>query len=331
MAFGAKDRGSVKPSVNEGIERQRTLKSSIDCTGIGLHSGAKIRMTIHPGEADTGIVFRRTDIAGGGVLIPGTYDRVSVTNLCTTIAAPDGASIATVEHLMAALAGCRIDNAYIEVNGPEIPVGDGSAEPFAFLFDCAGVTAQDVPRRGVRILKPVAVTDGNKRAELWPGEGFSVGMAIDFNSAAVSKQNLVLGLVNGTFRKELSRARTFGFLHEVEQLRAAGLARGGSLKNAVVISGDEILNKEGLRYEDEFVRHKMLDAVGDLYLAGAPLIGHFRGRFSGHALNNKLLHALFADEEAWRLEPMAVETDAHAPIVTDWDAPEREHAETAAA
>jgi UDP-3-O-[3-hydroxymyristoyl] N-acetylglucosamine deacetylase len=205
---------------------------------------------------------------------------------------------------MAALAGMEIDNAIIEVNGPEIPIMDGSAAPFVFLIECAGVVAQDRPRRVIRVLKPIAVDDGERYASLVPGTGFSVSFDIDFASRAVARQRISVELGNGAFKRELARARTFGFLHEVEELRAAGLARGGSLDNAVVVSGDEVLNESGLRYDDEFVRHKALDAIGDLYLAGAPLRGHFFGQRSGHGTNNALLRALFADADAWSYDEM---------------------------
>lgn len=293
--------------------KQRTLKSSINCTGIALHSGSKVSMTLRPAEADSGIVFRRTDIAGAGAEIPAVWDRVVDTTMSTTLGNRDGATVGTVEHLMAALAGCAIDNALVEVNGPEIPIMDGSAAPFVFLVECAGIVELDAPRRIVRILKPVSAENGDGFASLAPGNGFSLGFEIDFDSPAVSRQQIVVGLFDGTFKNELARARTFGFLHDVERLWAAGLAKGGSLDNAVVVSGENILNEEGLRYEDEFVRHKVLDAVGDLYLAGGPIIGRFHGVCSGHAANNRLLRRLFDDPEAWRREPLSRrEADAHA-------------------
>jgi UDP-3-O-[3-hydroxymyristoyl] N-acetylglucosamine deacetylase len=281
------------------IDTQKTLKSSICCTGVGLHSGAKVSMVLKPAEVDAGITFRRTDIGGKGAVIRAHWKNVVDTRLCTVLGNSDGITIGTVEHLMAALAGSRIDNAEIEINGPEIPVMDGSAEPFVFLIECAGVLDQGVPRRGIRILKPVVVEEGGACAALYPGKGSTVGFEIKFDSALVGRQAISLGLVNGTFKKELSRARTFGFLHEVEQLWANGFALGGSLDNAVVVSGDKILNEDGLRYDDEFVRHKALDALGDLFMAGAPIIGHYEGRCSGHALTNRLLEALFADPENW--------------------------------
>ena len=282
-----------------GLVCQRTLKTSINCTGIALHSGNKVSMTLRPGQIGAGIVFRRTDIAGGGATIPAAWDRVVDTTLCTMLGNEDGATIGTVEHLMAAFSGCGIDNAVVEVNGPEVPVMDGSSSPFVFLIECAGVVEQSAPRRAIRVLKPVSVSNGDGTAMLTPGTGFSLDFEIDFDSPAIARQEIDIDLYNGAFKKELARARTFGFLNDVERLWAAGLAKGGSLDNAVVVSGETILNEDGLRYEDEFVRHKVLDAVGDLYLAGAPIIGHFHGSCSGHAANNKLLRCLFADDEAW--------------------------------
>ena len=298
-------RGKVK------MVAQRTLKQRINCSGIALHCGLNVTVTLSPGEVDSGIVFRRTDIAGGGVLIPARWDHVTDTRMCSTLGDQDGVTISTVEHLMAALAGMEIDNAVVEVNGPEIPIMDGSAAPFVLLIECAGVFDQDRPRRVIRVLKPISVDDGERYASLAPGNGFTVGLDIDFNSRAVSRQRISVELGNGAFNRELARARTFGFLHEVEELRAAGLARGGSLDNAVVVNGDKVLNEGGLRYDDEFVRHKALDAIGDLYLAGAPLRGHFYGRCSGHGTNNALLRALFADAEAWNYDEMRIdETEA---------------------
>jgi len=293
--------------------RQTTLKSAISCSGIALHSGDKVSLTLRPAKPDQGIVFKRTDIKGNGAEIPARWDRVVDTTMCTTLGNADGTTIATVEHLMAALSGCRIDNAIVEVSGPEVPIMDGSSQPFVFLVECAGVEELDAPRRVIRVKKPVSVADGDGMAALVPDSGFSVSFEIDFNSAAVSRQSLAVGLFNGSFKKELARARTFGFLHEVEQLRAAGLARGGSLDNAIVISGDKVLNEDGLRYDDEFVRHKALDAVGDLYLAGAPILGAFQGICTGHAANNRLLRELFADPDAWELGEMTPQEEDFLP------------------
>jgi UDP-3-O-[3-hydroxymyristoyl] N-acetylglucosamine deacetylase len=280
---------------------QRTLKTAISCTGVGLHSGAKITMTLKPADADTGIVFRRTDVMGKGAIVPALWSHVGDTRMNSCLVNEDGVQIGTVEHLMSALAGSGIDNCLIEISGAEVPVMDGSAAPFLFLIECAGTVELKAPRRAIRVLKRVSVTDGDKTAAFTPANRFKISFDIDFASQAISRQSLSLAITKGSFRSEISRARTFGFEQEVAYLRANGLARGGSLDNAVVIdsTGTKVLNDDGLRYGDEFVRHKILDAVGDLYLAGAPILGHFHGVRSGHALNNKLLRALFADQTAW--------------------------------
>jgi len=285
---------------------QRTLKSAIGCTGIGLHCGMRISMTLHPADSDTGIVFRRTDIAAKGAVIPALWSHVVDTRLCTVIGNEDRVVVGTVEHLLAAFAGIGIDNAVVEINGPEVPAMDGSAAPFVFLMECAGIYEQNARRRGLRVHKRVQVRDGNKSAALYPtGGGFSVGCEISFPSRVVARQSYGVTITPPVFTAEISRARTFGFLEEVAQMQSAGLARGGALDNAIVISGDRILNEEGLRFEDEFVRHKILDAIGDLYLAGRPLMGHFHGYCSGHALNNRLLRTVLADAQAWSEEEVA--------------------------
>lgn len=286
---------------------QQTLKTEIDCTGIGLHSGLPVTMTLRPAPVGTGIVFRRLDLLRGGAsedaaTIPALWDRVVDTRLCTMIGNDHGATVGTVEHVMSALRGCGIDNLVIDLNGAEVPIMDGSADPFVFLIDCAGITRQAAPRRVIRVLRTVSISDGDKLATLAPAEHSSFAFEIDFASAAVRHQQKFVHLDRGSFKADVARARTFGFLQEVEMMRNAGLARGGSLDNAVVIDGDRVVNEGGLRYSDEFVRHKILDAVGDLYMAGAPIIGHYSGIKSGHALNNKLLRALFADEEAYVIE-----------------------------
>jgi UDP-3-O-[3-hydroxymyristoyl] N-acetylglucosamine deacetylase len=280
-----------------GIAQQQTLKASIHCRGVALHSGARVAMTLHPAAPDTGIVFRRSDRAGAE--IKACWRNVVEQPLCTKLDNGEGLAVATIEHLMAALAGLEIDNAVIELDGPEVPVMDGSAAPFVFLVECAGIVRQDAPRRALKILKPVSVAEGGKSAALMPDNDFCLSFAIDFANDAIGRQDITIAVDPESFKSDISRARTFGFLHEVDRMRAAGLGRGGSLENAVVISGGQVLNREGLRYVDEFVRHKVLDAMGDLYLAGAPIIGHFRGVRSGHALNRRLLEALFADASAW--------------------------------
>lgn len=277
---------------------QQTLKSAINCTGVGLHTGQRINMTLEPAAPGSGIRFVRTD--ADDALIPAAWDRVADTRLCTLLANDEGVSVGTVEHLMAALAGCAIDNVLIRLDGPEVPVMDGSSAPFVFLIECAGVAPQAAPRRSIRVCRTVEVEDGDKRMTISPSPGFSVAFEIDFDSRAIGRQTGWYDLHNGGFKKEICRARTFGFERDVENLRAAGLARGGSLENVVVIGSDDaIMNSDGLRFDDEFLRHKVLDTVGDLYLAGAPLLAHVDGVRAGHAMNNKLLHALFADEANW--------------------------------
>jgi UDP-3-O-[3-hydroxymyristoyl] N-acetylglucosamine deacetylase len=291
---------------------QKTLRSPVHCTGVGLHSGRKVAMALKPAEPNAGITFVRTDM--GGITIPGRWDHVVDTRLCTVLGNSDGVTIGTVEHLMAALSGLNVDNVIVEVDGPELPIMDGSSAPFVLLIERSGLLELACPRRAIRVLKPVSAIGGDWAASLVPGNGFSVGVEIDYGRSVVGNQSLVMDLAGGAFKKELARARTFGFLDEVEELRAAGLARGGSLDNAVVISGDCILNKEGLRYPDEFVRHKVLDAVGDLYLAGAPIIGHFSGIRSGHTGNNRLLRTLLARSDAWTWDEWSRSGDALAPF-----------------
>lgn len=296
--------------------QQHTLRNRISCTGIGLHSGAKVSLTLHPAEVDTGIVFVRGDLDGDRAIVPATWRHVVDTMLCTTIGNEDGVRVATIEHLMAALHGCGVDNAIVEVSGPEVPIMDGSAAPFVFLIECAGLTMQDQPRRVLRIRRKVEVQTPAGRASLAPAKDFSLGFEIEYNNKLIARQRLNLRPLD-TFRTEICRARTYGFEHEVEALRARGLARGGSLDNAVVVSGDTVLNKDGLRYRDEFVRHKVLDAMGDLYLAGGRIKGHFEGQRAGHGLNNQLLRALFADPAAWVWE----DAGAVAPRRASWEQP----------
>lgn len=282
-----------------GHDAQRTLKAEIGCTGIGLHSGSKVSMTLRPAEINSGIRFVRTDVSPGTGEIAATWDNVSDTRLCTLISNQNGVSVGTVEHLLSALRGCEVDNLEIELDGPEVPIMDGSADPFVFLIDCAGTVRQPASRHAIRVLRPVEVTDGDRSARLTPAAGSSFSFMIDFPSAAIRRQEGAIQLINGAFRHDLARARTFGFANEVEHLRASGLARGGSLDNAIVVRDDRVLNAGGLRFDDEFVRHKMLDAIGDLYLAGAPIIGHYHGEKAGHALNNTLVGALLSDDSAW--------------------------------
>lgn len=282
---------------------QRTLKAAIHCSGIGLHSGRNITLRLEPAPADSGILFRRSDLPAAHADIPARYDRVVDTRLSTVIANDSGASVATIEHLMSALAGCGIDNAVVSVDGPEVPVMDGSSAPFVFLIECAGIAEQTAPRRVLRMLKTVTVEHDGKRVSLQPADASRYAVEIDFDSRAIARQRYTFDLTQAGFKSRIARARTFGFLHEVEALRKAGLARGGSLENAVVIDGDRVVNPEGLRFTDEFVRHKLLDSIGDLYLSGHRILGQFTGYRCGHDLNNRMLHALFADPSAYALEP----------------------------
>lgn len=279
--------------------RRRTLKAPIGCVGTGLHSGLRASLTLRPAAAGTGIVFRRTDL---GIEMPALFDLVTDTRLCTAIGEGAG-RIGTIEHVMAALAGTGVDDAIVEVDGPEVPIMDGSAAPFVFLIDCAGTATSAMPRAAIEVLRPVRVEEPNGAfAELLPSReaAFDIELEIDFPNTAIGRQAMAMRLSPHAFREGLADARTFTLAEDVARLRAAGLAQGGSLANAVVVDGPLVLNPGGLRRPDEFVRHKMLDVVGDLALAGAPIRGRFRGARSGHALNNRLLRALFADASAWR-------------------------------
>lgn len=294
--------------------KQKTLKTEISCTGVALHSGRKTSLNLKPADANSGIKIRRTDLYNGASELVVNWAHVVDTRLATTLGNDHGTTVSTIEHLMSALAGCEIDNVIIEVDGPEIPIMDGSAEPFVFLIECAGTIEQDAPRKAIKILKPVTVGDKNRSMTVLPSDDFSLAFDIDFDSAAIDEQCYTLDSIEDAFKGEIARARTFGFEHEVEALRKAGLALGGSLENAVVVSGDKVLNEEGLRFDDEFVRHKVLDCIGDLYLAGGPIIGEVRASRSGHELNNALLRALFADETAWTLVDAEPRTMSEAPL-----------------
>lgn len=289
------------------------MKNVIRATGIGLHTGEKVYLTLRPATVDTGIVFRRVDL-DPPVEIPARAENVSDTTLSTSLVS-GGARVATVEHLLSALAGLGIDNAYVDVSAPEVPIMDGSAGPFVFLVQSAGVEDQNAPKRFIRIKKRVQVEDGDKWARFDPFEGFKVSFAIEFDHPVFKNrcQEAVVDFSTTSFVKEVSRARTFGFMRDIELLREKRLALGGSLDNAVVVDDYRVLNEDGLRYDDEFVKHKVLDAIGDLYLLGRSLIGAFSGFKSGHALNNRLLRALMADESAWEL--VTFEDAAHAPIL----------------
>ncbi len=287
---------------------QKTLRTSIECCGIGLHSGLPVNLVLRPGAINQGIVFKRVDLAGADALIPARWDHVVDTRLCTVIGNAAGATVGTIEHLMAALRGAGIDNATIEVDRAEVPIMDGSAQPFSFLIECAGTLSQAASRSMIRILQPVEIRDGDASARLEPDCGFSFEMAIDFPEP-IGAQSGGIRLGHDNFRTDLARARTFGFLAWVEELRRLGLAKGGSLDNAIVVSGDGVVNAGGLRYTDEFVRHKLLDAIGDLYLAEAPILGRFIGHKSGHALNNMLLRALFENDDAWCYDTVGSQED----------------------
>lgn len=292
--------------------RQRTLKNVIRATGVGLHTGEKVYLTLRPAAADTGIVFRRVDLEPV-VDIPAKAEFVGDTTLSTTLVRGD-VRISTVEHLLSAFAGLGIDNAYVDVSAPEVPIMDGSAGPFVFLIQSAGVEEQNVPKRFIRVLKPVEVRDGDKVARFEPFEGFKVQFGIDFDHPAMDGDGTrsEIDFSSTSFVKEVSRARTFGFLRDIEMLREKGLALGGSMENAIVVDDFRVLNEDGLRYEDEFVKHKILDAIGDLYLLGRSLIGAFSGYKSGHALNNQLLNALMEQQDAWEL--VTFENEESAPI-----------------
>ena len=278
---------------------QKTLDTSVTCSGVGLHSGAKVILTLRPAPAHHGIVFIRTDLSDTDNRIPARYDLVTDTRMCTLISNEAGASVGTIEHLMSALRGCGVDNALVELDGPEVPIMDGSSIPFVEMIDDTGLRAQSAPRRAIRILKDISVRDGDKSACLSPAEAFVFGGEISFVHPAIGRQAFETKLVNGNFRHDIASARTFGFFKEVEFLRQQGLARGGSLDNAIVLDELAVMNADGLRFDDEFIRHKLLDAIGDLYLAGAPILGRYDSIRAGHALNNALLHQLFASPEAW--------------------------------
>jgi UDP-3-O-[3-hydroxymyristoyl] N-acetylglucosamine deacetylase len=281
--------------------RQRTLRNPVKATGVSLHTGEKVYLTLNPAPVDTGIVFRRIDLEP--VLeLPALAEYVGDTTLSTTLVV-GGERVSTVEHLLAAFAGLGIDNSYIDLSAPEVPIMDGSAAPFVFLIQSAGVVEQPAAKKFIRIKRKVTVEDGDKVASLLPYDGFRVSFTIDFDHPVFRDRtaHAELDFSSASFVREVSRARTFGFIHEIEYLRSKGLARGGSVDNAIVVDEYRILNQEGLRFEDEFVRHKVLDAVGDLYLLGYSLLGEFRAYKSGHALNNATLRALLAQPDAWEM------------------------------
>ena len=288
---------------------QQTLAAPAIIAGVGVHTGERVRLSLRPAGPDTGIVFVRTDIHDRDNRVRAHGEAVVETRMETVIGNAAGVTVATIEHLSASLSALGVDNVTIELDGPETPIMDGSAEPFVQLIDRVGLRQQDAPRRYIEILEPVEVLDGGKRAALVPADRFELSFEIVFASDAIGRQTIDLVVDETSFRDELASARTFGFIQEVEALRKAGLARGGSMENVVVIDVDRVLNPEGLRWNDEFVRHKALDAVGDLSLLGAPLLGRFEGRCAGHGINNALVRAVLAKPDAWRwrtfAEPLA--------------------------
>lgn len=292
--------------------KQRTLKNTIRATGVGLHSGDKVYLTLHPAEPDSGIRFRRVDL-DESVTIHATPENVGETMLSTTLVQA-GVKVATIEHLLSAFAGLGIDNALVDVSAAEVPIMDGSAGPFVFLLQSAGVFEQDAPKQYIRIKKKIRVEEGDKWAAFEPFDGFKVTFTIEFDHPAFPDhlKTSVMDFSSTTFVKEVSRARTFGFMKDIEFLRENNLALGGSLDNAIVVDDDKVLNEDGLRYADEFVKHKILDAIGDLYLLGHSLIGEYKGYKSGHALNNKLLLELLKNPDAW--EKVSFENEEDAPI-----------------
>ncbi len=294
---------------------QNTLKSAVTFTGLGLHSGAPVRMTLCPAGADHGIVFHRTDLSGTAALVEARWDTVVPSKLCTLIANAQGTTVSTIEHVMAALAGCAIHNALIQIDGPEVPILDGSSMPFVEGFIACGLQEQDAPVRAIRILKPVEVRDGEAVARLVPADMLEIDFSIDFDDAAIGQQTRTLNMANGAFVRELSDSRTFCRQSDVDVMRANGLALGGTVHNAVVFEGDRILSPGGLRHADEPVRHKMLDALGDLALAGGPILGRYTGIRAGHALTNRLLRALFADPSAYRMVDCSAQTVGKLPGV----------------
>ncbi|MFZ2752094.1 MAG: UDP-3-O-acyl-N-acetylglucosamine deacetylase [Lysobacteraceae bacterium] len=295
------------------MAQQRTLQNMIRATGVGLHSGEKVYLTLRPAPADTGIVFRRVDL-DPVVEIPARADYVTETMLCTGLS-HDGGKAMTVEHLMSALAGLGVDNLYIELSAAEVPIMDGSSGPFVFLLQSAGIVEQNAPKRFMRILKTVEVRDGDKVARFEPYNGFRLGFTVEFDHPAIptSRSRAVVEFSTENYIKEVSRARTFGFMRDLEYMRERNLGLGGSMDNAIVLDEFRVLNDDGLRYADEFVRHKILDAVGDLYLAGHPILGAYEGFKSGHALNNKLVRALLAEQSAW--EEVSFARDEPVPVV----------------
>lgn len=292
---------------------QRTIKDKVSAIGVGLHKGEKVQLTLLPAPANTGIIFRRVDL-DPAVDIPAMPEIVGETTLCTNLINEQGVQVSTVEHLLSALAGLGIDNIIVEVDAPEIPIMDGSALPFVYLIQSVGIETSNVAKRFIRIKKPIRVEEDDKWAELVPYEGFKVNFTIDFNHPVISNtvQTMSMDLTSSSFIKEISRARTFGFMKDIEFLRSHNLALGGSLENAIVLDDFKMLNSEELRYDDEFVKHKILDAIGDLYMCGSSIVGQLNAYKSGHGLNNVLLREVFKQTDAW--EWVTYEDAEQAPI-----------------
>lgn len=299
--------------------KQRTLKTAIKATGVGLHTGVRVDLGLRPAAPDTGIVFHRTDLAAVPPL-PARAEWVGDTRLSTTLR-QGSASVSTVEHIMSALAGLGVDNVHIDVAGPEVPIMDGSAGPFVFLLQAAGIVEQEAPKRYLRVVAPVVVRDEDKWARFDPFDGFKLDFTVDFPHPLFGSENrqVVIDFAEHSYIKEVARARTFGFMQDVEAMRAAGLGQGGSLQNAIVLDEFKVLNSEGLRYDNEFVRHKVLDAIGDLYLLGHPLIGQYSAYKSGHGLNNALARALLASTGAYEIVTYGEESEVPAAF-QDWQA-----------
>ncbi len=304
--------------------RQRTIGSLVRTTGVGLHSGERVELTLRPAAADTGVVFRRVDLEPA-VEIRSTAERVTDTRMASTLTAADEGAlaqvrVATVEHLMSALAGMGVDNVHVDVTAPEIPILDGSAGSFVYLIQSAGIVEQRAEKQFIRLLEPVEVRDGDKWARLDPHFGFKLRFSIDFAHPAIdaTEQVVEVDFAKVSYVKEVSRARTFGFMQDVETLRAHGLAKGGSFGNAIVMDEYRVLNDDGLRFGDEFVKHKILDAIGDLYLVGHPLLAAYSAHKSGHAMNNRLLREMLARESAWELVGFTERRDAPRPFALDW-------------
>ena len=278
---------------------QHTVSRTIELSGVGLHSGAETVLRLLPADANTGLVFRRVDVADRDNVIPARWDAVVDTRLCTVVANKAGVSVGTIEHLMAALSACGVDNAILELDAPEVPIMDGSSAPFVDAINEAGLKTQAAPRRAIKVLKEVTVVDGDKIVTLKPGIGSRFKAGIDFSHPSIGQQSFEIELFSGDFETKISDARTFGFAHEAKALRAMGLALGGSMDNAIVLDEKSIMNPEGLRHNDEFARHKVLDAVGDIYIAGGPIIGHYEALKPGHNMNNRILHELFSSADNW--------------------------------